>query len=154
MQKKNTALPLLIELAKARSDKARKIAQLLSHNAHQAQRQLIALQDYLRDYEDRLGRSSQAGMTPEEHQNYRLFLAKLELAIQQQSNEVSQLSQRKDSAQQHWQAEERRTQSFSTLQARQAAQAAAREAAQLQKLLDEFATQAAARTTTSGYPST
>lgn len=144
MQKKNTALPLLIELAQARSDKARRIAQLLAHNMQQAQRQLAALQSYLRDYESRLGQSAQQGMTPQELNNYRLFLAKLKLAIEQQLSEVGQLKQRTESAQQQWHGEERRTKSFTTLQARQDAQAAAREAAQLQKLLDELANQVAA----------
>lgn len=142
--KKNPSLPLLIDLARNHSDKARRQLQLLLANVNQGQRKLGTLESFLTEYQQRMLNSTAEGIDIGALQNYRLFLSKLSQAVTQQSDEIDTLHGKVDSAKKHWQIQERRRLSFETLQQRFDQQREKDEAQQLQKLMDAFATQRAA----------
>jgi flagellar protein FliJ len=143
--KSHSSLPLLISLARDHSDKARRRLQLLLANLNQGQEKLNTLERFVVEYERRLLESKAQGMDVGAMNNYRLFLAKLEQAVEQQSGEVDALQKKETTVRGHWQSQERRRLSFETLQKRFDTQQEKEQARQLQKLLDAFATQRAAR---------
>jgi flagellar protein FliJ len=143
--KKNSSLPLLISLARNHSEKTLQRLQLLLANVNRGQQKLGTLKTFLAEYQQQMLQSSSQGMEISSLHNYRMFLAKLGHAVQQQSEEVNALVYKVDSARKQWQSQERKRLSFETLQERFDKQQEQEEADQLQKMLDAFATQRAAR---------
>jgi flagellar protein FliJ len=137
--KNRSAITLLINLAQERSDTVLKKLALARKNTNEAQQRLRLLQDYRGDYEKRFGAAAAQGIVPDQLRNFHSFLAKLELAIQQQTAQAAQCASRVKAVEQEWQAEQRRMKSFTVLKDRMDSAAAARELKKLQNELDEFA---------------
>jgi flagellar protein FliJ len=137
--KNRSTITLLIDLAQERSDSVLKKLALVRKNADEAQQRLRLLQDYRGDYEKRFGATAAQGIVLDQLRNFHAFLAKLELAIQQQTAQAAQCAGRVKTVEQEWQAEQRRMKSFAVLKDRMDAAAAARELKKLQNELDEFA---------------
>jgi flagellar protein FliJ len=144
-QKGKSVLPLLIRLARERSETALRTRQVVAGNMQQAERKLNSLTSFLAEYQNRLMHSSRDGVDQGTLENYRLFLAKLNQAVSQQDREVGELRTNLAAAQADWQGEELRRLSFSKLHERQETKRTLAEARQSQKLLDAYATQSAAR---------
>jgi flagellar protein FliJ len=143
--KKNSSLPLLVSLARNHSEKAHHRLRLLLANVSRGEQKLGTLKTFLAEYQQQMLESSSQGMEIGALHNYRMFLAKLNHAVQQQTEEIQALHNNLDVAQKQWQFQERKRLSFETLQERFDKQQEQEQASQVQKLLDAFATQRAAR---------
>ena len=143
-QSKRSTLHLLIDLAKARSDKALLSMLHITANVQESQRKFDALEKYLGEYEQRLSSAANTGMDVGQLSNFHLFLSKLGQAVDQQALEMSELEDRGKVARGKWQAEERKHLTFETLQRREQARQDTEDARRSQKLLDSFVSQRAA----------
>jgi flagellar protein FliJ len=143
--KKNSSLPLLVSLARNHSEKAQHRLRLILASVNRGEQKLSTLKTFLAEYQKQMLESTSQGMEISALHNYRMFLAKLSHAVQQQTEEIHSLHNNLDTAQKQWQSQERKRLSFETLQERADKQQEQDEAYQEQKLLDAFATQRAAR---------
>ena len=81
-------------VAKTTEQKSAKALQQSQQSFQQKQEQLDQLKNFKQEYEDKLGVMGQEGIGARQLQDYRLFLSKLNLAIDQQAEEV-QASEKK-----------------------------------------------------------
>jgi flagellar protein FliJ len=134
-----SVLQTLLDLAKSRSTAAAN--QLAREKAMHLEglNKLSMLSGFKDDYRIRLQDKMMAGLTVNELNNYQAFIAKLEIAIQQQENSANQLLEGVEIAKKQWQDCEKRLLTFETLMKRARAKAFAVEAKIDQKLTDEFA---------------
>jgi flagellar FliJ protein len=136
------SIPLkqLKKLAKARGDAAaHRLGQLIEQRAV-ALRQLQTLLDYRRDYEARLESAARTGIQGEGLRNYRVFLANLERAIEQQTDVTIEMERRFDELQAEWTGAKRKVESYRVLGDREARTVAGKERRRQQALQDEMAT--------------
>lgn len=128
-----------IDLARDGADRAgRQLGRLMSEHLD-AQAQLTVLLDYRRDYAHRLLQATQTGLPASSYQNFRQFIATLDLAITQQDHILSRLDSRVQEGRAHWQREQRRLSGFETLETRAATHLRQRQNRQEQTVSDETA---------------
>lgn len=102
-------------LAKSTEQKSARELQLNQQGQLQKQQQLDQLRQFKQEYEDRLGTVGQQGMGARQLQDYRLFLSKLNQAIDQQVQNVQQAQESLDEAREKWQQDAQRTSAFDKL---------------------------------------
>lgn len=142
---RSNALETLTDLAREARDKA---GQLLA-SERKNETQILAHQDmlmnYRQEYAVQLQQLMMDGIDPVTLHNYRQFLMSLDDSIQKASQALQQQSKRVDLSKQHWQTEQRKLTSFSTLNERRAQQERKLVARAEQRDNDEFATNQVAR---------
>lgn len=95
-------------VAKTTEQKSAKALQQGQQSHQQKQEQLDQLKTYKQEYEDKLGVMGQQGIAARQLQDYRLFLSKLNHAIDQQSEDVQVSHQDLGDLRTHWLSESRR----------------------------------------------
>lgn len=128
----------LLEYARDRSDQAAQELQRLRHQRTQAEEKLQQLQTYLADYQNRLSSNATSGMTVAAMRDFQRFIAKLELAIQAQNEEVVRAGQRWEAGQQAWMEREREVKAYDALRERHEREEARMENKRDQRIQDEF----------------
>jgi len=127
----------LLNLAQMNNESAtRKLGQL-NKQEHETQSKLEVLQQYRKDYQDRLQAASQQGMDPALLRNFQEFIYKLDAAIAQQSKAVEQSKLSTQAGRGDFSNTQRKLKSFDTLQQRHAEEQHKIEAKQEQRAMDE-----------------
>ncbi len=128
----------LLDYARDRSDAAAQELQRLRHQWTLAEEKLLQLQQYLLDYQQRLDCTSSSGMTVGAMRDFQRFIAKLDLAIQAQGEEVVRCRQRWEAGQNVWLECEREVKTYDALRERHEREEAYKENKRDQRLLDEL----------------
>lgn len=132
------SLQPLLELMQTRRDEAsRRLGQLLALERNE-QARLSMLEQYRAEYAGKLNAACADGVTLEQLRNHQAFLARIDDAIAQQTQALTQSRQRTDQGRQHWQNQDRKLKAIDTLSTRHQANERLRENKQEQKLLDEY----------------
>ena len=129
----------LLDMAKDDEEKAARAMQEARQRLSQSEQQLSMLQQYRQDYQDRLQNNQQQGMSVNQWRDYQLFMSKLDVAIEQQQNDITRCQQLVAASQQAWMQKRQKVQAFDTLQVRHQQAELKKESKQEQKLIDEFA---------------
>ena len=130
-------LQSLLDLSQLRLDEAtRRLGELISGEQEASQR-LELLTQYRAEYQERFVAAAQAGLSPREWQNFRSFLLKLDDAVNQAGQMVTQSKQRTAAGQQEWIAKRGKVQAFDTLSQRHQARQTQAELRREQKASDE-----------------
>ncbi len=138
------ALQPLLNLAQIRNESATRKLGELNRQEHDTQAQLDMLLEYRRDYQARMQKASQEGMTPAELRNFQAFIYKLDAAIAQQIKALEQSKISTQKGRSEYTGTQRKLKSFDTLQQRHAEQQEKIAAKQEQKAMDEHTGRAAA----------
>lgn len=144
MNKPFTLQPLM-DLAQHQNDAATRKLGLLNKQQQDAQGKLETLQQYRRDYQERMAESVQNGMGPAELRNFQMFINKLDDAIVQQSRVVQQSMASTQLGRGEFETTQRKLKSFGTLQKRHVETQDKIAAKQEQKAMDEHTGRLAAR---------
>jgi flagellar FliJ protein len=132
-------LQMLVEYAEERSKAAaQELRKVRLRWAHEEQKK-HQLEGYLEDYRSKYTGSASIGMTVSLMLDFRRFIAKLELAIRTQSEEIVRCRQQWELAQRFWLERERELKAYLALRKRHIQAEQVKENRQEQKLLDEFA---------------
>ncbi len=129
----------LVELAEERSEAAVQELQRLRGQWTQAEEKLRQLEAYLADYHARLANHTAGGMAVHTMLDFHRFIAKLELAISTQAEEVVRCRQRWENVQTVWQECEREVKAYHALRDRHERAELQKENRRDQKAQDEFA---------------
>lgn len=95
-------------VAKTTEQKSAKALQQGQQSFQQKQDQLDQLKNFKQEYEDKLGVMGQEGIGARQLQDYRLFLSKLNFAIDQQAEEVQVSEKSLEGMRNQWVSESRR----------------------------------------------
>lgn len=129
---------LLLQLA---IDK-REEAVITMRNARQrlsnAQRQLEEIETYRAEYRGRLADSGRQGIRMQQWNDFRLFLARLDGAVEQMHGEIHRCEQAVEATRLAWVACEKEVKAFETLQSRHHEREALRETKLEQRRSDEW----------------
>ena len=118
MAKRSTSFQILADLAEQQTtNSAVKLANLNVDNKD-AQEKLDLLLQYREDYQTRFEASAQLGINHLEWQNYREFMTKLDKAIAQQNEVVTNAKHRVQVGKKEWQTNHRKQKTFDTLSER------------------------------------
>ena len=132
------SLQLLLELTRDRTDEAtRKLGQLIAEEQGTRER-LKLLESYRAEYQEKFREAQAGGLSPKAWQNYQAFIARLDEAVGQQQQIVSDAAQRTVAGQQAWIEENRQMKALHTLSQRHQHREMLAENKAEQKLLDEF----------------
>lgn len=135
------AFPLqsLLDLSQLRLDEAtRRLGELLASQQEAAQR-LDLLVNYRAEYEERYLAASRSGLGLQTWQNYRAFLDRLDVAIQQARDLVAASERKTADGQKDWLETRGKLKAFDTLAERHRSRVAYAESRQEQKAFDEHA---------------
>jgi flagellar FliJ protein len=132
-------LQTLLDLAQEGSNAA--AAQLGVVNGHERdmEKRLQLLLEYRTEYAARLASIAQVGMHSVGWRNFREFIDKIDVAIEQQRGMVAAAKRQVENGQRHWHAQRRRLKSFDALSQRHRSAELKSEARQEQKEQDDFA---------------
>jgi len=132
-------LQTLLDLAQENCDAA--AAQLGVVNVHdrEMQERLELLLEYRGEYTARLASVAKTGMHSVGWRNFREFIDKIDIAIEQQRELVAKARQQVESGQRQWHAQRRRLKSFDTLSQRHFVAERKIESRLEQKEQDDFA---------------
>jgi flagellar protein FliJ len=143
MSKAFTLQPLL-HLAQQKNDAATKKLGQLNRNQQSAQGKLEMLQQYRRDYQDKMQHAEKNGMALEDLRNFQDFIYRLDDAIKQQSAVVAQANISVQTGRSELSEAQRRMKSFDTLAQRHTAAERILEVKTEQKIQDEHSGRRAA----------
>ena len=129
----------LVELTEERSQAAARALAKLKQAWQLAETKLEQLKGYLEEYRQRLQRQTEVGFSISQWRDYQAFIAKLELAIKAQADEVERCRARWEAGQVEWLAREREVKAYHTLRQRHDLAERRSEERQDQRLQDEFA---------------
>lgn len=136
---KRFPLQSILDLSQLRLDEAtRRLGELINGEQQAAQR-LELLTHYRDEYQARFIDAARDGLGREQWSNYRTFLDRLDTAIRQAADLVSQSQQLTAAGQQDWLHQRGRVKAFDTLAQRHQAREVYAESRQEQKSLDEHA---------------
>lgn len=138
------SLQPLLHLAQKKNDDATKKLGQLNRNQQSAQDKLEMLHQYRRDYQDKMKNAERDGMTLEDLRNFQDFIYRLDDAIKQQSNVVSQAHISVQTGRSELTAAQRHMKSFDTLAQRHITAEKLREVKAEQKIQDEHSSRSAA----------
>lgn len=140
------AFPLkpLVHLARQKNDAATKQLGLLNRNRHAAQSKLEMLQQYRKDYQEKLQDAQKVGMELNDLRNFQDFLYRLDDAIAQQTGVVTQAQLSVQQGRSELTETQRRMKSFDTLANRHTETIKKLEAKIEQKIQDEHSGRRAA----------
>ncbi|NMM36034.1 MAG: flagellar export protein FliJ [Glaciimonas sp.] len=132
-------LNTLISLAEKKTDDAAKMLGVAIRAGEEAEQKLALLQQYRDDYAARLESTRSVGLSIMSHQNYQVFLGKLDSAIIGQEVTVEHEKRRIAESRSAWQENARKKMSFGALSQRAQKEAQRLEDKRDQKLMDEHA---------------
>jgi flagellar FliJ protein len=135
----------LVEHTQNQTDDAAKRLALLKGYWQAAEDKLQQLIAYREEYQGRMARSAQGGMSVSTLRDYQVFLAKIDQAIGQQKEEIVRCQENWEAGKEAWLAQRRKLKAYQTLEQRHHARENRREAKQEQKEQDESARHAFAR---------
>lgn len=136
---KKFPLQSLLDLSQLRLEEAtRRLGELIA-GEEQANQRLELLVQYRDEYHVRFLDAARNGLAPDQWRNYQSFLERLDGAIAQARELVTQSQQRKEAGQQEWLDKRGKVKAFDTLAHRHQARADYAERRQEQKVLDEQA---------------
>ena len=136
---KQSALTTLIELAERDADDAAKRLGAANQAVDEARQKLQMLHEYRDEYARKLDAAQAAGITPQAYHNFVAFIAKLDNAVNGQTDQVKHAEYKSAQEKDAWQAVERKRLSYRTLNERAMAQALHLENKRDQKAMDEHA---------------
>jgi flagellar protein FliJ len=138
------SLQPLLHLAQQKNDAATRKLGLLNRNQQSAQGKLEMLQQYRRDYQEKMQHAEKNGMTLEDLRNFQDFIYRLDDAIRQQSAVVAQAHISVQTGRSELSEAQRRMKSFDTLAQRHTAAEKILEVKAEQKIQDEHSGRRAA----------
>lgn len=130
---------LLIRLATDRLDAAAERMRKAQAAQQQAENTLLQVKGFIQDYQQRMLQQGQAGTSVAQWADFRLFMQKLDDALQQQQREVDRAMQRFLMEKQAWLQQRKQLKSYEVLLEREKDRHALKQRRQEQKALDEFA---------------
>ncbi|MDB5762084.1 MAG: fliJ [Herminiimonas sp.] len=134
-----SAIDTLIELATNATDEAARQLGRAIRAADETEQKLALLVQYREDYAVRFQANLAAGLSATGYSNFRLFMEKLDQAIDGQQQIVREAQRRTGEARSAWQANERKRISYDTLADRALKVEQIRESRRDQKQTDEQA---------------
>lgn len=143
----HNSLEILRDKAKEELDQAAIRLGQVRQSQLSAKTQLEQLQQYEKEYRQKLQNGMTQGMASASWYNYQQFIITLETAIEQHRKLLMQWGQRVQQAIQLWQTKQQRLNALSTLHTRYKRIQQTNENRQDQKRMDEFAQQATLRKT-------
>lgn len=135
---RNFSLQPLLDLMRDRTDEASRQLGKLIANEQNARSRLEMLEQYRAEYAERLRTATAEGLTVQVITNYRDFLARIDTAIEQQSEQLRRSEKDTERGKQHWQEQNTRLKAIDTLSNRHDEKIRRAEDKQEQKLLDEY----------------
>jgi flagellar FliJ protein len=135
--KQQFSLQPIRDIAQRKSDDAASSLGQLRGQEQQSRQTLETLENYRDEYRSRFEQALMTGMTPAELNNYQAFLAKLDLAVEEQRRLVSQSESRSEEGLQHWQTQTRKLKSLDVLAEREDEKHRKHEQRLEQRLLDD-----------------
>ena len=132
-------LQTLLDLARSDSDTAAAKLGILNGHDRDMEQRLQLLIEYRSEYAASLERMARIGMSSVDWRNFREFIDKIDVAIEQQREMVAESKHMVEDGQLHWHAQQRKVKSFDTLSVRHHSAELRRELRQEQKEQDEFA---------------
>jgi len=135
----HSAIQTLIELATKEVDEFAKRLGIAIRTNEDNEQKLALLLQYREDYANRCQQDLSTGLTTQGYQNFRIFLNKLDDAIDGQRAVIKQSQNHVDGERQAWQSAERKRMSFDTLAHRAHQQAHQQAVRREQKATDEYA---------------
>ena len=135
------AFPLqsLLDRAQVRSDAAAAQLGRTSAQVREVEQRLQLLLDYRSEYRELLANAVKTGINTIGWRNLRDFIARIDLAIEQQREALAQAKLQMEESQRHWHAEQQKVKSFDALCERHRQAEQKLEARQEQKEQDSFA---------------
>ncbi len=134
----NFRFDFLLKLALDEREDASKRLQEAQSSWLAAQAKMEQINTYRSEYRNRLAANGQGGITIVQWRDFQLFLAKLDVAAEQQAGQLSSLEQHYQQMLLEWQECEKKVKGFETLKERHNRVELRKEGAREQKLLDEF----------------
>lgn len=128
----------VLELAQRRLESATTQLQALAVKREEAQVRLDRLKSYLETYRTDYQTAMGSGVDLVRLRDFQAFLAKLERAIEMQTEEVARCQTAWEAEHRNWMALRTKEQAFTVLERRHDAQETLREGRREQKQLDEF----------------
>ncbi|MGP1675543.1 MAG: flagellar export protein FliJ [Burkholderiales bacterium] len=132
-------LQTLLDLAQEGSDAAAVQLGVVNGHDRDMQQRLQLLLEYRGEYTARLANLTQTGTHSIGWRNFREFIDKIDVAIEQQRELVAAAKREVETGKIHWHKQQRRLKSFDTLSQRHRSAERKREARQEQKEQDDFA---------------
>jgi len=132
-------LQTLLDLAHDQTDSAARKLQLLKVRWNDAEEKLGQLLSYRESYRECLLETASGGTSAATLQDFRLFMVKLDAAIQLQRDEVARCQARWNDGQQEWLRQRGKVKAYDTLSLRHRRAEEKREGRIEQKEQDEFA---------------
>ncbi len=134
-----SAIQTLVELASKEVDEHAKRLGIAIRAHEENEQKLTLLMQYREDYANRCQQDLSTGLTTQGYQNFRVFLNKLDDAIDGQRGIIKHSIKHVDAERSAWQAAERKRMSFGTLEQRAQQQAQQQAVRREQKETDEYA---------------
>lgn len=145
-------LQTVIKVERDREDKAARALQMAEGNVQQQKQKLSSLQQYRLDYVRQIQQSGkQGGVDARNYHQHLQFVGKLDKAIQQQMNIISQARMVVDQRRRQWLEQQKRRKAVDVLIEKKQAEAAITANRREQSMLDEFANQRFLRSKTSRW---
>jgi len=136
---KRFALQSLLDLAQVRSDAAAARLGAVNERVREMEQRLALLHEYRSEYAEHLARAVKSGIHCVGWRNFRDFLARIDLAIEQQGESLEHARCEAQTSQHHWHTEQRSVRSFDALRERDRLAERKSEARQEQKEQDGLA---------------
>lgn len=130
---------LLIRLAEGKQKSAAERMRLAQKRLADASARMEQLQDFCREYQQRLTASGSKGINVSQWVDFQQFLGRLNLAVTQQETEVDRCRQRFLLEKQGWQNEQKKLKAYAKLLEREQDRQTLADARRQQKFMDEFA---------------
>ncbi|MBE0621518.1 MAG: flagellar export protein FliJ [Burkholderiales bacterium] len=132
-------LQILLNLAQEGSDAAAVQLGVVNGHDRDMQKRLQLLLEYRSEYSTRLTNVTKTGTHSMDLRNFREFMDKIDVAIEQQRQLVAAAKREVETGQIHWHKQQRKLKSFDTLSQRHRSAERKTEARQEQKEQDDFA---------------
>lgn len=129
----------LLELATDKREEAARLISVAINRMQQVRERLAQVEQYREEYRLRLTDTASRGMRIHQWNDFQLFLAKLDLAVDQQQLELRRSEAQVEAAKQAWREREQEVKAYETLQDRHAERETLREAKREQGMSDEWA---------------
>ncbi|QPG04941.1 flagellar export protein FliJ [Salinimonas marina] len=145
-------LQTVIKVERDREDKAAQALQMAEGNVQQQKQKLSSLQQYRLDYVRQIQQSGkQGGVDARDYHQHLQFVGKLDKAIQQQMQIISQARMVVDQRRRQWLEQQKRRKAVDVLIEKKQAEAAIAANRREQDMLDEFANQRFLRSKTTRW---
>lgn len=129
----------LLELAIDKREEAARLISVAINRMQQVRERCEQIEQYRAEYRQRLTDTASRGMRIHQWNDFQLFLAKLDVAVEQQAQELVRAEAQVEAAKQTWREREQDVKAYELLQARHEEREGQREARREQSMADEWA---------------